>query len=104
MEDKTIHLGGGLIKPPVKKVFKYSLPDRDGVIKLPLNANITSCQLQYGKPVIWAEVNPDETREVELSIKHVMTGGDVPEGYQQLATFLTNNDSFVIHVYMRVMQ
>ena len=103
MNDKTIHLGGGLIKPPNLKVFKYNLPTSDGVIKVPMNINITSCQLQYGKPCIWAEVDPNEERTVDLSIKYAVTGADVPDGHQHLGTFLTNNDNFVLHAYMRVM-
>lgn len=103
MNDKTIHLGGGLISPPALRVFKYPLPRNEGTVAIPRNANITSCQLQNGMPTLWAEVDPNEKETVDLSIRYVMTGGEVPSGHQHLATFLTAGDSFVTHVYMRVL-
>ncbi len=43
-----------------KNIFKYTLHLNDSIkIKMPVGAEILTVQLQYGKPQLWALVDPN---------------------------------------------
>lgn len=80
----------------MKTIFKYELNVHDVILKLPLGAEILNVQLQNGKPVLWALVNP-ENELVDRSICIVGTGWDVKGNMQYINTYM--DGYFVWHVF-----
>lgn len=95
----------------MKKIFKYPLDaDYDGMtarwepckaMELPCGAQILSVDIQNGKPVMWALVNPDapmEKRKIYIS----NTGGELPDDFGRrrfIGTLLFGGGRIVLHVF-----
>lgn len=88
----------------MKRIYKYKLPFKFGSdeniveVKMPINAKIVHCDIQYGEVFVWAEVSTDAGME-DVSFKAVMTGENV-------GSFLNMNhigtlfiECLVVHIY-----
>lgn len=77
------------------KIWKFSLLKSN--ITMPLGAKILSCQLQMGCPTLWAAVDPNAPTE-ERIFQVAMTGGDVPENAEYIATCVQPH-GLVLHIF-----
>lgn len=82
----------------MKKIWKYELyVGPDAVHDMPAFSRILSVQMQDGKPVLWAEVNPREDR-VTRKFRVYGTGQEIDDfGGHYVGTF--QDGPFVGHVY-----
>lgn len=81
------------------KVFKYELPVTDiFTLELPQEAEVLTVQVQYGKPCIWARVNPDAKTE-ERKFRIAGAGNDVEADARYIGTFQLENGSLVFHLF-----
>ena len=83
------------------KIYKYVLGD--GVLEIPLG-QILDVQIQDGKFVLWALVNPNRNRTTKIYAKFFMTGQEVSiEEYREYNYFKTLVDSMglVWHVFLK---
>ena len=83
------------------KIYKYVLGD--GVLEIPLG-QILDVQIQDGKFVLWALVNPNRNRTTKIYAKFFMTGPEVSiEEYREYNYFKTLVDSMglVWHVFLK---
>jgi hypothetical protein len=64
----------------MKTIHKFSVPLTDSaVVTMPHCPKILSCQLQFGSPVVWAEVNTDSPK-TDHKFMWYGTGHKVEEG------------------------
>ena len=84
-------------------IWKYPLELTDEqVIHVPRSPQFLSCQIQNGKPCIWALVDP-ELRSKAISVYVVGTGNPVPEGVADadfMGTVQMAGGSLVWHVFV----
>lgn len=92
----------------MKTVRKYEIDllangQAVNVFHIPKGASILGVHLQYGKPVLYALVDPNETSHESRTVVCVGTGyAEVPIGAVFLGTLLLANDSLVIHFFEKV--
>ena len=67
-------------------------------VKIPENAEILTCQLQDGKPHIWAKVNPEKPKEMRL-IGMFGTGHPMPTMWKTKYISTIQKDGFVWHFF-----
>lgn len=80
-------------------VFKYLLTSASPqLIDMPVGAHILSVQMQFGRPCLWALVDPDAPAECR-SITICGTDHDVPLGGKFIDTFQVEGGKFVFHVF-----
>jgi len=82
-------------------IWKYDLNiDDSQMIEMPIGAIIISCHLQYGRPVLWAIVDPRQPRKHRI-INMSGTGRDLSNRILGvfIGTFLINRDDLVFHVF-----
>jgi hypothetical protein len=84
------------------KIYKYPLEMYDHVIKMPQHARILCVQLQFGEPVLYAEVDPNNP-SIDYHIEIFDTGQNIPSGMgssrNYIGTFQTLGGQLVSHVY-----
>jgi hypothetical protein len=78
-------------------------------IEMPKSAEFVTLQVQKGVPCIWAAVDLNSAWDkTERTFRILVTGGTVdPEEaakLEYLGTFLVEDDSFVGHLFEKVMQ
>lgn len=86
----------------MKLIFKYQLPVQPGVISIPVmgsNAKCLSVALQFGEPVLWAEVEQAYSEQHTIKLDAVMTGQEPPENGRYIGTALYDQGRFVLHYY-----
>ena len=87
----------------MKTIYKYDLDIHREVneLKLPLDAYILDVQWQYGKPVLWAQVETTAP-VVPRYILTGTTGNPLPTGFiglLHIGTVQINNGSLVLHFF-----
>lgn len=92
-----------MVQPMKIRVWKYEIRDEPGVsqiIKVPLDAQILTVKLLKGSPVIYAQVDPNKERMVEIRVEIIGTGkpAEHVESMQYLGTYII--DDYVGHVYV----
>ena len=85
------------------KVFKCSIGVTDfQSVTLPKNAEILTVQVQFGKPCIWALVNPENKPE-ERKLRLVGTGHDISDDearkLRYIGTFQMHDGLLVYHLF-----
>ena len=83
-------------------IYKYVLNDNlKQTLSLPIGAKILTVQTQYNKAVLWAVVNPEQTRKQERIFKIRPTGHIFEDGSKDkyIGTFQLDNGDFVGHLY-----
>ncbi len=79
--------------------YKLNISDRTQEIEMPIGSEILCVQIQYGEPVIWAKVNPDNETEtikiITVFIGSPMTG----EEGRYIGTYQIREGSLVFHVF-----
>lgn len=83
----------------MRSIFKYVLarvPRQ--ILTLPDGAQILSVDRQFENLVLWAAVDPE--RPVVRRVFHTaLTGEDVPDNGEHLATVKFNDGAFIVHVF-----
>ncbi len=81
----------------IKKILRYDLQLGDEVaLQLPRGAEVLTAQVQGGRPVLWALVDPDEPRVLRRFQLH-KTGEPAPGflgGERHLATLQVGEDAY----------
>jgi len=80
----------------MKTIYKYELRSQDASMKLPKGAEILTVQIQDGRPMIWALVDPENVL-VDRFISIVGTGWQVEDNTKYICTFMEGY--FVWHVF-----
>ena len=80
----------------MKTIHKYELRSQDASMKLPKGAEILTVQIQDGRPMIWALVDPENVL-VDRFISIVGTGWQVEDNTKYICTFMEGY--FVWHVF-----
>ena len=85
----------------MNKIFKYELYLGSTALYMPANAKFLSIQLQAGKFMLWALVNPSN-KEVRRVVYSFGTGKEIPEP-QELAYIATVQQGiFVWHFFEKL--
>ena len=83
-------------------VYKYPIIlDNKIEINMPEGAKILTCQSQFGKPQLWALVNPDFPTE-KRTFRMAGTGhpiSDSEESLQYIGTFQMENGALIFHLF-----
>ena len=86
----------------MQKIWKFSLEVTDEqIIEMPENALMLDIKTQFGKPCMWALVNPD-AEKVKRKFYTFGTGHDVKVDssiLRHLGTYTMDNDRLVFHVF-----
>ena len=87
----------------MRRIYKYPLTiDDTQTVMIPDNSTILTVALQYGKPVLWVEVDTEETLRKRI-IYTRGTGHDLKDVHGvYLGTYQKGNGAFVFHVYVGV--
>jgi hypothetical protein len=81
-------------------IWKYELSDYVTQLLLPLGATVRHFAIQRGKPCIWVQICPSETRSEERTFEAIPTGQPFSRGgTRYIATALTEDGSFVWHLF-----
>jgi hypothetical protein len=84
------------------KVFKYKIKIKDYFsLVFPQGARILSVQVQYGKPQLWALVNPHNTVETRNFLL-IDTGEQIENNLERLdyiGTFQLDDGEYVGHLF-----
>ena len=81
-----------------KTIWKFEIRPGEPV-EMPRNAEILTVQMQYGAPMLWAIVDPDEITEYR-SIQVIGTGHPLPDNPRKyIGTFQIDGGRFVLHVF-----
>lgn len=80
-----------------KQIWKFDIGS-DALIELPLGAEILSAQIQRGSPVLWAKVDPGESKKVRRL--HVAgTGHDLPDDLGEFIDTFQLENGLVFHLF-----
>jgi len=82
-------------------IWKYPLSFSGNVIKLPINHQILSVQIQHSEPAVWILQEPTRNDLSDVIIHVVGTGQSIPKNImlEFIDTFQLNNGSLVFHVF-----
>jgi hypothetical protein len=80
----------------MKTIYKYELRSQDASMKLPKGAEILTVQIQDGRPMLWALVNPGNVLQ-DRFISTVGTGWEVEDNMKYICTYM--EEYFVWHVF-----
>lgn len=80
----------------MKTIYKYELRSQDTSMKLPKEAEILTVQIQDGRPMLWALVDPENVLE-DRFIYTVGTGWEVEDNMKYICTYIEGY--FVWHVF-----
>lgn len=89
-------------------IYKYSVAIEDHFcLRLPVGADVLSCQVQNNNPVIWALVDPEETEFEEVDFYLYGTGNPIDENEMDsdvkfIDTFQLHSGSLVFHLFWRL--
>lgn len=84
----------------MKRIWKFEIETTDNqTIGMPVGAEILTVQTQYGKPCLWALVNPDGNKE-QRHIEIIGTGNPVKEASRiYIGTYQLRDGALVFHVF-----
>jgi hypothetical protein len=85
-------------------IWKSTLQFTDEqVIELPESYEILCIQTQFGRPCLWAKVNP-KCYHVKLRLRTFGTGQEISEGLnlRYIGTYQINNGSLAFHVFEEI--
>ena len=84
----------------MKTIWKQELMIGVGeqTYRLPFGCELLHLDMQYGKPCIWFEVDPDND-PVDYTFHTVGTGHEIDFEAQYVGTYLAVEGQFVGHVY-----
>lgn len=71
----------------MKTIYKYELTSQDASMKLPKGAEILTVQIQDGRPMLWALIDPDNVLEDRV-ISTVGTGWEVEDNMKYICTYM----------------
>lgn len=85
-------------------IKKFPLMNRGhGTFYVSNRARFLSAAFQGNQLVVWVDdpdTNPPPGSEIRLEVVTRLTGDDGPEGYRHLATAMTDEGRFVVHVFV----
>lgn len=92
----------------METVYKYKLSkDLTQTIEMPVGAQILTCQIQHGVPVLWAKVN---TRMMATDFRKIVlaeTGDEISHEYKELiyiSTIQLFEGAYILHVFENITQ
>ena len=82
------------------RIYKYTIDTKTGEATLPVDAKVLEVAEEDpgGEPCIWAEVDPDQTLTFTKAVIILMTGQEVPSGFQHHKTY--QQGPLVLHLYV----
>lgn len=80
----------------MKTIYKYELRSQNPSMKLPKGAEILTVQVQDGRPMLWALVDPENVLE-DRFITTFGTGWEVEGNMKYICTYMEGY--FVWHVF-----
>lgn len=81
------------------RVWKFRLPNMDNLVEMPCGARVLSIAEQFGRPALWALVDPDAPLEAKRFVC-CMTGEPVDHHAARfVGTALMDGGAFVLHVF-----
>ena len=86
-----------------KTIWKYRLQHL-GVqtFTVPADVHVLSVQRQRGNVSLWAEVDPDTDKMVDMIVRTFGTGHNLhPDRGQYVGTYQTDDGALVFHVYVQ---
>lgn len=90
----------------MKTIYKFIIDEPVKVIEMLWYARVISFGSQYGRPCVWAFVDPEEKRMKKVTIRLVGTGhpidDNIPIGEIRnrfIGTALFNDDTLVLHAF-----
>lgn len=88
----------------MKTIWKFELKMSSSErVQMPKGAEILCVQTQYGKPCLWALVNPEEKEKVFRIIETCGTGHDIHElrfdFRKYIGTYQLHDGKLVFHVF-----
>ena len=87
----------------METVYKYKLSkDLKQTIEMPVGAQILTCQIQHGVPVIWAKVNSKIISTESRTFILAETGGEIEQYYSELkyiSTIQLFEGAYILHVF-----
>lgn len=88
----------------MKTIYKYTLPETADVqiVRMPVDFQILTLQLQHGVPTIWALVDDNDPPVVARKFRTIGTGHDFRDSAEfpvYVGTFQINGGMFVFHVF-----
>ena len=90
-------------KSIMRKIFKYEIPIEDEFeLELPKGAQVLTFQIQYGKPVIWAIIDPEEDISEKINFRLFGTGHPIKKnviGLSYIGTAQMANGQLVWHLF-----
>ncbi len=93
---------GSDIRPSNEVIWKFDIPQH-ALVALPKGSQILCVQVQHGKPVFWAIVDP-EAPKVGRVVRAIGTGHEVPHGMlrdvEYAGTFQVAGGMLMWHVFM----
>jgi len=87
----------------MRKIFKYEIPIEDEFeLELPKGAQVLTFQIQYGKPVIWAIIDPEEDIFEKINFRlfgtgHIIEKNIIPLSY--IGTVQMADGQLVWHLF-----
>ena len=86
----------------MRTIWKFELATHDYVeLQMPKGASVLSVGHQYGKPHLWALVDPDAKME-KRAFRHAGTGHPITESDSRLSfigTYMLDGGALVFHVF-----
>lgn len=86
----------------MKTIYKYAIETaQNQSIHVPYGTEILCVQVQYGKPVIYAIVDTEETTIINKSFVIAGTGHELPDlsNKKYIGTYQLFNGELVFHVF-----
>lgn len=86
-------------------VWKFILDTQSlmQIIEMPIGSEVLTAQVQQGKSVLWALVNPRETAKVPRNFMIVETGQSISRSvectYKHISTLQFNEGNYILHVF-----
>lgn len=81
-------------------VYKYPVLPGSHILELPLGTRVLHADLQRDECFLWAAVNPDQRDMIERRFVFTGTGHRFDSAIvAHIASFLSDDDSFVGHVF-----
>lgn len=83
----------------MKRVFKYPLTWTDYIsLYLPTGAEVLTCGVQFGEPVLWALIDEDEEVQVLRTFRIAGTGHEIDEDVLDYVGML-KIEALIFHVF-----
>jgi hypothetical protein len=89
-----------VIKMPELEIWKYTLTKiYKNPVEMPIDSKILCLKTQYGKPTLWALVNPENQLEKRMFILKETGSLFKYTNYTYIGTVLSKDETYVLHCF-----